>query len=551
VNVEPVAERLLQHRNVGDLSEQPLGALWQRVSGRPGDFAAEEALARRQILARSFSAQLGALVQTLRDIAARDLATRDYTAAAIRRVLVELLSHFPVYRIYAGVERASESDRAFLSRAVAGAMSTCLAGDAWLVERLGAWLSGSRIRADLDALQGVALARFQQLSAPLCAKAVEDTAFYRYGRLLSRNDVGFDASRFALPVAEFHARMQARARDLPHAMLATATHDHKRGEDVRARLAVLSEIPDEWSRHVERWLQYSTARCEIAGAGPMPMAGDLAMLFQTIVGSWPMQLKTDDRAALAAFSKRIIAWQEKALREAKLHSDWSAPNETYEGAARRFIEWLFGGESPLLGEIAAFAHRIAPAGAANGLAQVLLKLTAPGVPDIYQGTEYWDLSLVDPDNRAPVDFAARQKSLAATAEEAAAHWTDGHIKQLVVRRVLAVRKQMPDVFSNGPYLPLQAAGELADHVVAWARHADGAAVIGVFVRHSAGLSRGDSGLSIPAAHWKDTRILVPANLRGVFSNALMPQPAATDGAHFCVAQMLHALPVAFLVKQPG
>ena len=531
--------------------EQPLSDLWLRISGRSGDFADEEELARRQILARSFAAQLGALVQTLSEIADRDLATRDYAGAAIRRALIELLAHFPVYRIYAGVDRASPSDRALLSRAVARAKTTCLPGDAWLVDKLGEWLAGKRIRADLDALQGVALARFQQLSAPLSAKAVEDTAFYRYGRLISRNDVGFDARRFALPVAAFHQRMAARAVELPDAMLATATHDHKRGEDVRARLAVLSEMPHAWSNHVERWLALSAAHCAASEAGPMPSPGDLAILFQTIVGSWPMAVQPNDRAALAAFSKRIAAWQEKAMREAKLRTDWSAPNEAYERAARHYVDRLFGGESPVLAEIVAFAQRIAPAGAANGLAQVLTKLTAPGVPDIYQGTEYWDLSLVDPDNRSPVDFAVRQKSLGSTADEAATHWTDGRIKQHVVGRILAVRKKLPDVFSEGSHVPLQTAGELADHVVAWARQSGDAVVIAVFCRFSADLLGDDGSLRVPASRWQDTKLVVPTNLQGAFANALMPQQALAIGSDFCIAQILRGLPVGFLVKQTG
>ena len=250
----------LQHDSAG---EQPLTALWERVSGRFGDFGREEEPARRQILQRSFSAQLEGVVRAFYQIAQGDLATRDIARPAIRRVLTEILVHFPVYRIYAGVAHASPPDLQFLSQAVARAKITCLPSDRWLVEILGRWLVGARIRSGADAQQTIALARFQQLSASLCAKAVEDTAFYRYGRLLSRNDVGFDPRRFSCASAEFHRRIQERAADFPHSMLATATHDHKRGEDVRARLAVLSETGrrmDAGRRAMDRALRCALRR---------------------------------------------------------------------------------------------------------------------------------------------------------------------------------------------------------------------------------------------------------------------------------------------------
>ena len=391
----------LQHDPAG---EKPLSALWHRITGRSADFAREEELARRQILSRSFGAQFDATVRALYQIGQRALNTRDISRSAIARCLIEVLAHFPVYRTYAQVDRASGEDHRFLNLAVEAAASTCLPSDRWLLVILESWLSGKSLHPDLDALQTVTLTRFQQLSAPLCAKAVEDTAFYRYGRLVSRNDVGFDARLFSCSVAEFHQRMEARAKQYPHAMLTTATHDHKRGEDVRARVAVLSELADDWSRCVERWLDLASTHRRSLGGVLMPTNGDLAILFQTIVGAWPLALTIHDMDGLAAYRHRLVAWQEKALREAKLCSDWSAPNENYERAAASFVRSLLSGPSDLLEELATFAQRIGPAGAANGLVQTLIKLTAPGIPDVYQGTEFWDLSLVDPDNRTPVDF---------------------------------------------------------------------------------------------------------------------------------------------------
>jgi (1->4)-alpha-D-glucan 1-alpha-D-glucosylmutase len=539
----------LQHDARG---EGRLNDVWERASGRPIDFAVEEELARRQVLQRSFAAQLETAIQTLYAIAQSDLKTRDFSRSAIRRCLTEILAHFPVYRTYTQLDHASPWDRKFLSRAVAGAKTTCLRSDQWLVETLGEWLSENRIRSELDSLQTLALTRFQQLSAPLCAKAVEDTACYRYGRLISRNDVGCDARHLSCSPAEFHRRMQARAAAHSRSMLATATHDHKRGEDVRARLAVLSELADDWVRAIDRWLELGAPHCVATAGMRIPAAGDLAILFQTIVGAWPLGLTTADKNGLAAYAKRIAAWQQKALREAKLHSDWSAPNQTYESAAGEFIKWLFFGHSDLLTEIAAFAHRIAPAGAANGLAQVLVKLTAPGVPDIYQGTEYWDLSLVDPDNRSPVDFAPRQRSLdAAFPADLSSTWADGRIKQLTIARLLAVRKIIPDVLSQGSYIPLETAGPLADHLVAYARILDGSVVVTAFCRLSAHLLSKEGSLAMPSARWESTHIIIPAHLQGVtLLSSLHRGEEWRMGDILDCAQIFSALPIAFLVGHP-
>jgi (1->4)-alpha-D-glucan 1-alpha-D-glucosylmutase len=532
-----------------ETAERPLSNFWHRMSGRPGDFACEELLARRQILERSFSAQRDALVTSLYAMTQSDLRSRDYAREAIRRCLTEILVHFPVYRTYARVGHASSSDDAFVAQAVTDAGKTCLPADRSLVTALGGWLSGTPFGSGLDQLQNVALARFQQLSAPLCAKAVEDTAFYRYGRLISRNDVGFDARQFACSADDFHRKMKQRAATLPHAMLATATHDHKRGEDVRARLAVLSELPHEWTQTVERWIALSEPHRAVVHGERMPSTGDLIILFETVVGAWPLDLAPDNRSALAGYAKRIAAWEQKALREAKLHSDWSEPNEGYERAARDFIAWLFDGPSMLLNDIAAFARRIAPAGAANGLAQTLVKLTAPGVPDVYQGTEYWDLSLVDPDNRSPVDFAVRQKTLAACEMAALTnHWPDGRIKQFVLAKLLAARSKAPHLFSNGAYLPLEVAGPQAKNVVAFARSFEGRAAVVAFCRFTTKLPSAGHPDTLPILHCTKTRIRFPAELWGVFSDALTENRSLQLPSEIEAGQILNGLPIACLVN---
>ena len=532
----------LLHAQTG---EQSLRSLWHRISGRPDNFDDEELLARHQVLERSFSAQREAAVQTLYQIAISDLKTRDFSCASLRRVLSEILAHFPVYRTYARVGHELALDRKYLSQAIERAKTTCLSSDVWLVEKLGRWLSGTPIGPKVATLQAIALARFQQLSAPLCAKAVEDTAFYRYGRLISRNDVGFDARQFALSPNEFHQRMATRQKAYPHSLLATATHDHKRGEDVRARLAVLSEMADAWRKAVERWTALSAAHCRICDGSIMPSAGDRAILFQIIVGSWPLSLAADDQEALGVFGRRISAWQLKAVREARLHSDWSVPNEPYERASAAFISWLFSGWSGLLGEIADFVQLIAPAGAVNALSQAIIKMTAPGIPDFYQGTEYWDFSLVDPDNRSPVDFAARQKTIdTVLPAEAIRTWRDGRIKQSMVQRVLALRKKMPSLFAEGGYIPLEVIGDPAEHVVAFARTWHNSAALTIACRNSAHLLAGDGSLAISVERWENAKLVLPSELQKIFANTLLPQQAKRFSERVCIAQIFDHLPLA-------
>lgn len=539
---------LLQHDSAG---EHPLNSLWRQISGRADNFKTEEERSRRTILQRSFASQLEAVIDTLCEIAQGDLTTRDISRAALRRSVTEILVQFPVYRIYAQVGDSSQADVAALSQAVLRAAKSCLPGDRRLVEQLARWLIGERIRTDTDPLQGIALTRFQQLSAPLSAKAVEDTACYRYGRLISRNDVGFDPGRLACSTAEFHDRMLMRRKNFPHALLATATHDHKRGEDVRARLAVLSEIAEEWGERLERWIELSAEQFAAIVGGPIPDAADRAMLFQTLVGTWPMNLETADQASMKEFAKRITAWQQKSLREAKLQSDWSAPNEAYECGAERFVSWLFDAPTLLLTEIAGFARRVAPAGAVNSLAQVLAKLTAPGVPDLYQGTEYWDFSLVDPDNRVPVDFAARQRLPAASAiASMAENWTDGRIKQCVIARVLAARKKTPELYAEGDYVPLQTAGTLARHVIAFARVLPGATAITLMCRHPARLLGGEQAIAIAKDNWKDTRILLPPDIQsGELVDVLNGAEIRASRTALEAAQVFAGVPVALLTAR--
>jgi len=531
------AVSLVQH----DPAAAPaLEGAWAAVSGRSATFEPEETRARREILTGNFFAQLDATAAALHEVARQDLATRDISRVAIRRALIALLAHFPVYRSYdAGRKRSAQDDAAF-AKALPAAKADSPTVLHPVLDRLDAWLGGVAPPPGQVPLYARAATRFQQLSAPVAAKAVEDTAFYRYGRLLSRNDVGFDAARLGSDAAAFHATCAEKAAQFPRALLATATHDHKRGEDVRARLAVLSEIPGIWDEAIGRW------RAMNAGhkAQGLPSPGDEAMLYQMIVGAWPADLAPEDAAGVSTFAERLAGWQEKALREAKLETNWTTPNAAYEDAARGFLTAILAPGSTFLSDVAAFVRRIGPAGAVNGLSQALLKATAPGVPDFFQGTEFWDFSLVDPDNRRPVDFEARIAA-AETAEEPAAlaaAWQDGRVKQAVILRVLALRRAAPAPFAGDSYVPLQASGPQADRVIAFLREGGGTRVVVVVPRLPHALLRAES-ITVPPEAWEGTTLTLPA---GGWTDRLSGASCPATGEPVRLADLLGRFPMALL-----
>ncbi|MBW4090023.1 MAG: malto-oligosyltrehalose synthase [Proteobacteria bacterium] len=533
-----------------------LTAAWVRATGRPGAFAVEVEAARRQVIDELLPGETEALAAALQDVALEDPLTRDYTLPAIRRVLHALLARFPVYRIYAGRGGLRPADAAVMEAAVAGARATLRPPDHALLHLLAGWLGGAEMRelpAAARARRLRAMVRFQQLTAPAVAKSVEDTAFYRYGRLLSRNEVGSDPAVFARPPEAFHAAMLARRRHLPQALLATATHDHKRGEDARARLAVLSELPDVWTEAVAGWMRRTAAWRR----RPVPDAADEAMVYQSMVGAWPPGLTAGDTAGLAALGARLAGWQEKALREAKRLSTWALPDAVYEAGCQRFLARLLdpAHSAGLTDEIARLVARIGPAGALNGLAQATLRLTVPGVPDMFQGTEFWDFSLVDPDNRQAVDFAARDAALDPAVAPGAllGQWQDGRVKQALIARLLGLRARLPGVFGYGSYAPLRLTGALAAHALAFVRTESdravgGRAVVVVVSRLAARLPGVERAPLVTPAAWEDTAVLVPPRLRGrPIADALDDRAQPPSGRRLRLAEVLETFPVAVLV----
>jgi (1->4)-alpha-D-glucan 1-alpha-D-glucosylmutase len=540
---------------------EPLNALRAELGGSTTEFELEVRTARRQLLEENLVGEFDSLVRTLHTIARADLHTRDYSHAAIRRVLMELLIYFPVYRTYAGENGRDPLDQQVFETAAMHARASLRPADRPLLDVLDKWLGGeaphAHEHAEVRNLCRRAITRFQQLTPPLAAKSVEDTAFYRYGRLLSRNEVGADPGQFSLSVEDFHAACTERARHFPNNLLATATHDHKRGEDVRARLAVLSEVHDEWAQQVRNWFGLNAShRREVAseeGLPPTiaPQPDDELMLYQMLAGAWPLELRIDDTEGIQSFAQRIEAWQTKALREAKSTSSWVKPNEEYENACKEFLYALLGisGDRAFLKELQRWVERIAPAGAVNSLAQTLLRLTSPGIPDLYQGTEFWDFSLVDPDNRRPVDYDARRRSLQEKPSVIAElrDWRNGVVKQQIVRQALHLRAREPELFCSGEYIPLAVEGTLAKHVLAFMRRHEGKELIAIACRFPAKLTLPDTP-SVPAQAWQDTAVILPATSATSWLESLTESRIAANGNRVLLSELLRTLPIALLYR---
>jgi (1->4)-alpha-D-glucan 1-alpha-D-glucosylmutase len=403
--------------------------------------------------------------------------------------------------------------------------------------------------------------RFQQLTSPVTAKGLEDTAFYRFYPLASLNEVGGEPALIGVPVERFHERNQERQQSWPHALSATATHDTKRGEDTRARINVLSELPEEWNRAIHRWREMNRGKKARVEGAAAPDANEEYLLYQTLVGTWP--LAPPDAAGPAEYVARIQEYMHKALKEAKLHTSWINPDEAYERAVREFVAAVLdpSGNAQFIEDFEAFQQTTARCGMLNSLAQVLLKIASPGVPDFYQGTELWSLTLVDPDNRRPVDYEHRRALLAdlsagagdpaALVGELLGQPEDGRVKLYVTARALNFRKTHAELFRRGAYVPLAAAGRRAANVVAFARKDDEHEVVAVAGRFFTRLGVGREGpLRLSAEAWGDTSLtpdgrLDGARWRDLFTGAEFD---AREGQALRLAEVLSPLPVALLER---
>lgn len=527
--------------------EAPLRALWRTASGRSGDFAQEEFQARGEILDGPLQAEFTRALQAAVAAAHLDLACRAFSPQMLGGALSAVMRRFPVYRTYAGHDGLDAPDRALFAQAAAQARATAKPQVQAAIDALCEWMRDMPETPTVQrSLRRVLRRRIEQLSAPLNAKSVEDTAFYRHGVLLSRNEVGSHPTHLAVDPHAFHQACLARVAAGQRMLLATATHDHKRGEDVRMRLAVLSSLPQWWADQVARLtgLAADLGRAPQAGG---PSAGDALMLWQMVVAAWPLALAPDDQAGLTAYAERLAAWQTKALREAKLRSTWTEPDAGYEAAARALLETALCEDkgAPLRAALHGAAQALGAAGAINGLAQATLRLTTPGVPDLYQGTEDWDLSLVDPDNRRPVDFALRQRWLDDTTPWSAllAGWRSGQVKARLIARLLQLRAELPELFARGDYRPVLVEGLPVGQVLAFRRQY-GEATLVVAVPRGLAASCLDAALPLlPASCWQGGSLALPD---GRYRHLPDDRVLTVSGGQVALTELFAHSPVAVL-----
>ncbi len=546
--------------------EKPLGRTYSRFVGQPMTFDDLLYDCKRRIIRRLLSSELHVLANRLSRICEADPRTRDYTQSGLRDALQEIVACFPVYRTYITAENLSAQDRQYVDWAVAQAKKRSQAAETTVFDFIRAVLLKELPEdhaARRESLAAFAM-QFQQYTAPVMAKGLEDTAMYNYNRLISLNEVGGDPARFGISVSAFHHHGRERAKTWPHAMLGTTTHDTKRSEDVRARINVLSELARDWDARVFRWTRMNRSRKHPLDEQLAPDRNDEYLLYQTLIGSWP--LGAHDEQGHAAYVQRVKDYMLKAAREAKRRTSWVNPVDAYEQALSQFVEAILDQRSTnlFLDDFVAFQQRVARLGVYNSLAQALIKFTMPGVPDTYQGNELWDFSLVDPDNRRPVDYALRERmlddlvqdapadALAAFARRLLEAPEDGRIKLYLTWKLLDLRREHADLFLHGDYQALETKGPAAEHVCAYARATQAQQMIVVAPRLLDKIT--DGGASLPVGEaWTDTWLQAPlTNGSGayadVLSGAMVAVESQADVPCFAVNKIFAHLPVAVLMR---
>jgi len=478
----------------------------------------------------------------------------DASADATGKALTEIIAAFPVYRTYVSDKSFTEADREYIQEALRGAKRA----QPELADAIGLigeyLLSGGRtpnVRAAMDGFLHFVM-KFQQLTGPATAKGFEDTLLYCYNRLISLNEVGARPDRFGISAEEFDKFNSKRANQWPHSLNTTSTHDTKRGEDIRARINVLSEMPEQWRFKVDYWTRINKHKKLRYNNSWAPDVNDEYLLYQTLIGALPF-----GESEYEAFRKRIKEYFVKAVREAKVHSNWVELNKEYESACEKFVDRLltFSKADKFWKDFIAFQGEVANYGVFNSLSQVLIKITAPGVPDFYQGTELWDLNLVDPDNRRPVDFEARAKFLedikseenrdaSRLLKELLTHKEDGRIKMFLIYKALSARRKFKQIFEDGDYVPVRVTGRYKDHIIAFARKAEQQTAITVVPRFLASMVEPDS-LPIGEQLWQDTRIITPSYLSGSWLNVITAEKITGVNELF-VERILSKFPVGLI-----
>jgi (1->4)-alpha-D-glucan 1-alpha-D-glucosylmutase len=523
---------------------------------------------KKLVMQVSMSSEVNTLGHYLNTISEMDRHTRDFTLNSLIKALVEVIAFFPVYRTYINCFEVSERDRQYIDYAVAKARRNNPATSASVFEFIRDVLQLRFYDRMKEAEKNEWLdfvMRFQQITGPVMAKGVEDTASYVYNRFVSLNEVGGNPERFGVSVEAFHGQNIERFKSRPLAMLATSTHDTKRGEDVRARINVLSEIPELWKRSVLRWSRFNRKIKMVVDGRLVPNRNEEYLFYQTLVGAWPVECPSG--SGYDRFRQRIRDYMLKAVREAKVNSSWINPDPAYEDALMSFVDMVLDdtGHNRFLEHFKVLHPLISTCGMFNSLSQTLLKITSPGIPDFYQGSELWDLSLVDPDNRRPVDFDLRASMLDAlkTAESATgplrlardlvASRKDGTIKLYLIRKALDFRGKKRELFESGKYLPLEAEGAKADNLCVFDRSLDMESFIVVAPRFFTRLIGQADDLPLGGDVWRDTRIFIPFDIpgnryRNIFTGEILASSAEKDHSVLYLANVLSVFPVAMLEK---
>ena len=528
------------------------------------DYDATVYQSKKQMLATAFQSEVNALTRRLTEIA-KSTAT-DLTSESLRKAVVEMVTCFPVYRTYVSEERQEPTERETTYISQAFEQAQCrnpeINVDALMFLKDILHLRESAAEPIVAKQVQDFVMKFQELTGPVMAKGLEDTCFYRFNRLTSSNEVGGDPGTFGTTVAEFHQFNTHRAAHWPHSLSATATHDTKRGEDVRARINVLSEVPSEWEQAVTKWRELNASFKEDVNGTSAPDANDEYLLYQTLVGAWPTEPIENEK--LRGLQERISEYMLKAVREAKLHTTWTEQNHAYETAVSVFIGRVLGNRG-FLNAFLPFQRRIAFFGTFNSLSQTVLKIAAPGVPDFYQGTEFVDLTLVDPDNRRPVDFGSRQevhqrlqqRITSTGSRQLSTELLQGGdiraLKMYVIQAALKCRRESIDVFQEGAYVPLKPTGNKPGYICAFARENKTKQIIAIAPRLVAQLTKGEEGAPIGAHIWSDTVITVPGiqpgqKYRNVFTDETIVAQQTDDGAALSVCDVFVTFPVALLEK---
>ena len=540
--------------------------LYESFTGAVSSFEDLLYASKRLILQTSMSGELNVLAGKLDKISEQHRWSRDFTLASLRHVLRETVACFPIYRTYTTdrEEGPDPEDERHIRNAIARAKRRNQSTD----ESIFDFLENVLLLEDPEDIDDVQrgerrefIMSLQQFTGPVMAKGLEDTAFYRFYPLSSQNEVGGDPRQFGISPAVFHARNLERRHSWPHALLATSTHDSKRSEDVRARINVLSEIPGEWYAAIRSWHRLNLPHKTESGANQVPSLNEEYLFYQTLAGVWP--LRDPEPAELEELTERLASYMRKALREAKVHSSWINPNRSYEEAVDRFVRASLATApaNTFLADFTAFVRRIQSAGLWNSLSETLLKIASPGVPDFYQGSEIWDFTLVDPDNRRPVDYAVRASLLARIRklqaqgpeqllEDLGRDIADGAIKLFVTSRALCFRKSNHELLERGSYIPLRAAGARQNHVIAFARTLGRRCLIAIAGRLFVPLgaeNRRPAGEEV----WGDSALLLRRNLsrtawRNVFSDSTIEIVSRNGRPTLSLAEVFARLPVALL-----